>query len=394
MSRESKNYHVPESLAGSQLAAALRILVGELSWNAARKLIERRQVQVNGNLCVDPARKLKAADVLKVWTHPLSRPADERDVKLVFVDEHLVVVHKPSGVTTLRHPEEKLWPADRKQLQPTLDELVGKALAKYLGWSLPEQNDRDGRPPRRPYTQRELHARRDRKRGARNRWEDGSMPPLYAVHRLDRDTSGLIVFARTHEAETALIRIFRKHTIDRAYVAVVHGLPKAQTIASHLVRDRGDGIRGSTTIRPLPADAQHAVTHIKPLKRIGDLSLIECRLETGRTHQIRIHLSELGHMLCGEGTYTHELGKPARRDPSGAPRQALHAAELGFVHPITGEEMHFRAPLPEDLRRWLLTKVEGQTKPGKPSPPPPSESMETTPDVEEDEPEFDDSESE
>lgn len=356
MSRESKNYHVPENLEGSQIAAALRILVGDLSWNAARKMIEHRQVQVNGNLCIDPARKLKTGDVVKIWTHPLNRPADERDVKLVYVDDDIVVVHKPAGVTTLRHPEERTWPADRKQMQPTLDELARRVLAKYLDWPMPEESPRGERPPRRPYTMREEHARRDRKRAAKGH-DDSGLPPLYAVHRLDRDTSGLLVFARTNEAETALIRIFRKHTIDRSYLAVVHGLPKSQTVKSHLVRDRGDGLRGSTTLRPLPDDAQHAVTHIKPLKRIGDLSLIECRLETGRTHQIRIHLSELGHMLCGEGTYTHPLGKPATKDTSAAPRQALHAAELGFVHPITGEKLHFRAPLPDDLRKWLLSKV-------------------------------------
>ncbi len=346
------------------MTAALRILAGGLSWNIARKMIERRQVQVNGNLCVDQTRKLKAGDVVKVWTHPLSRPADERDVKIVFVDDHLVVVHKPAGVTTLRHAEEQSWPADRKQLQPTLDELTKKVLAQYLGWKSGDDSKKKKFTSRNDQAERRDYLKREARRSGRPINDGPPLPEIRAVHRLDRDTSGLLVFARTEATEIALIRLFRKHNIDRSYVAVVHGIPKAQTISSDLVRDRGDGLRGSSQAKPLPKDAQRAVTHVKPLKKIGDLTLIECRLETGRTHQIRIHLSEQGHTLCGEGTYTHALGKPPVRDTSGAPRQALHAAELGFVHPITGEELHFRAPLPEDLRRWLLTKVE------KPNPAP------------------------
>ena len=114
---------------GSSLAAALRQFLPDTSWNGVRKLIASRRVQVNGNLCLDEKRKLRAGDVIKLSEHSLPPPVDEEDVKLVYVDEHLVVVQKPAGVTTLRHREEIDLPQRRKQLQPTLDELISGALA-------------------------------------------------------------------------------------------------------------------------------------------------------------------------------------------------------------------------------------------------------------------------
>jgi 23S rRNA pseudouridine1911/1915/1917 synthase len=177
---------------------------------------------------------------------------------------------------------------------------------------------------------------------------------VYPVHRLDRDTSGLLVLARTREAERTLIRMFARHAIERAYVAVVRGHIGAETIETWLVRDRGDGLRGSSPLGASAEGAQRAVTHIRPLEQLPEYTILECRLETGRTHQIRIHLSELGHPLCGEKTYTHAPGRSLPPDASGAPRQALHAAALAFSHPITGEILRFRMPLPADLKQWLL----------------------------------------
>ena len=173
-----------------------------------------------------------------------------------------------------------------------------------------------------------------------------------------------MVFARTPQAEQALVRLFSKHKIERAYVAVVHGAVEEQTIHTWLVRDRGDGLRGSSPLGKEAPESQEAITHVKPLETFAaggqTYSLIECRLETGRTHQIRIHLSEVGHMLCGEKTYTHQSGEKPQRDFSAAPRQVLHAAVLGFVHPVTGEQIAFRTRLPQDLQEWLarLKKVQ------------------------------------
>ena len=145
--------------------------------------------------------------------------------------------------------------------------------------------------------------------------------------------------------------MFRRHTIERVYQAIVPGRVEAQTFASSLVLDRGDGRRGSTT---LPNVGKRAVTHVRPIEYLEGYTLLECRLETGRTHQIRIHLAEAGHPVCGEKVYHQPLFRKAAKDPSGAPRQALHAAELGFEHPITGTPLKFVMRLPPDLARLLV----------------------------------------
>ena len=343
----ARTFHLPAEHDGLSLPQALKQLLADQSWSQIRKLIGGRQVQVNGNLCLDEGRRVKASDVIKLWDHPLAKPAGEADVRITYCDEHLVVVQKPAGMTTLRHSAETDLPQRRKQLQPTLDELLPKALAKHLGIRLPVK----GRGS----------VIRAKRRAAR---PDPRLT-IRPVHRLDRDTSGLMVFARTAAAEQKLIRMFARHTVQRAYVAVAHGRVEAQTIDTWLVRDRGDGLRGSVVSSNVGPDgpagpeaphegAQRAITHLRPLEHLADYTILECRLETGRTHQIRIHLSERGHMLCGEKTYTHRVGGQPQEDTSRAPRHALHAAELALIHPITNQPLRFQMPLPKDLRQWLL----------------------------------------
>jgi 23S rRNA pseudouridine1911/1915/1917 synthase len=323
-------FHLAANDAGQPLSAALKRLFPDRSWSQVRKLIAGRRVEVNGNLCLDDARSVKGGDVVKVWEQARGAPVRKEDVRLVYVDEHLVVVQKPAGVTTLRHREEGDLPQRRKQLQPTLDELAPRLLAEHLGIRMPD--DREAK---------------------RRRVRPDKRLVVRAVHRLDRDTSGLMVFARTAEAERRLIRMFAKHEVQRAYVAVVHGRLEARSIETWLVRDRGDGLRGSAPLGQQAEGAQHAVTHVRPMEALADYMVVECRLETGRTHQIRIHLSEIGHRLCGEKVYTHPVGGKPVEDTSGAPRQALHAAELAFLHPFTGKAMRFRMALPKDLKAWL-----------------------------------------
>jgi 23S rRNA pseudouridine1911/1915/1917 synthase len=159
-----------------------------------------------------------------------------------------------------------------------------------------------------------------------------------------------MVFARTIEAERHLGRQFKQHTIHRRYLAIILGQVAAQKIETSLVRDRGDRRRGSTNLKDV---GKRAITHVRPIESFGKYSLVECRLETGRTHQIRIHLAELGHPLCGDKVYNQPLFKPPILDQSGAPRVALHAAELGFEHPITGESLRFEMALPADLAAFL-----------------------------------------
>jgi 23S rRNA pseudouridine1911/1915/1917 synthase len=300
---------------GETIGATMREWLPGQSWSQVRKLITARRVMLNGNLCIDPARRLKLQDVVKILPHPLAAPPSEADIHIHYLDTHLVVVEKPAGITSTRHKEEKNWPARRKQLQPTLDEMLPAVIAKQEG-----------------------------------RRAKSKLPPVRAVHRLDRDTSGLMVFARSQQAQMHLEQQFRKHTTKRRYLAIVHGYVKEQTIETCFVRDRGDGIRGSTT---LPNTGKHSTTHVRPIEKAGDYTLVECRPETGRTHQIRIHMAEIGHPLCGEKIYLQPLFRQPVKDTSGAPRLALCAVELTFQHPITGETMHFELSLAADLKQFI-----------------------------------------
>jgi len=320
------------------------------SWGEARKVISQRRVQINGNLCLDPARRLTERDVVKVWEVPLRKPVDESAIRFVHVDDDLVIVEKPAGVTSVRHFEERRMKHKRKQLQPTLEELLPMALAKYLRAKRTSSFAKEStvtesttpKPTRKKHSPKYLEAL-ERLAGRLT---------IIAVHRLDRDTSGLMIFARNRRTAVRLGELFRQHAIDRRYLAVVQGAPTAQTFDSHLIRDRGDGHRGSVS-EPIPDDAQRAVTHIRPIEAIGGYSVVECKLETGRTHQIRIHLAEAGHPLCGENIYHRSVDGRMHNDSSGAPRQALHSSALRFVHPMTGKILKFVMPWPDDLQRWL-----------------------------------------
>jgi 23S rRNA pseudouridine1911/1915/1917 synthase len=302
--------------AGETIGAALREWLPDQSWSQVRKLLTSRRVMLSGNLCVDSARRLKLQDVVKILPQPMAAPPTEADIRIVYLDAHLVVVEKPAGITSTRHKEEKNWPKRRKQLQPTLDEMLPALIAKQEG-------------------------KRSKKR----------LVPVRAVHRLDRDTSGLMVFARTPLAQERLEQQFRKHTTRRRYLAIVQGHVKEQTIESRLVRNRGDGIRGSTT---LPNVGKLSVTHVRPLETMGAYTLVECRPETGRTHQIRIHLADVGHPLCGEKIYLQPLFRKPLKDPSGAARLALCAVGLEFEHPVSGQKMQFSSPMPADLKQFML----------------------------------------
>jgi 23S rRNA pseudouridine1911/1915/1917 synthase len=315
---QPRRFHVDASGANTALGTLLRQSL-KITWGQARQLIATRRVQVNGNLCVDPGRRLAPGDVVHVFPHSLAQPPREVDVKIRHIDEHLVVVEKPSGMTTLRHPEERFWPAARRQRQPTLEECLNRIIAK-----------------------------RHRGRNAHK----GRIPRVRPVHRLDRDTSGVMVFARNVKAERGLIHQFAKHTITRRYLAVVVGQIAAQTIESVLIRDRGDGRRGSAP--PSQAErGKRAVTHVRPVEQLDGFSLVECKLETGRTHQIRIHLSDRGHPVCGDKVYSAKKFAKSKTDDANPPRLALHACELNFIHPITGKHMAFESPLPSDLRAFV-----------------------------------------
>jgi len=279
-----------------------------LSWSRARKLCSDGRVTVDGERCLDPAARISPDAIVavdpqapKLEKGPLAKSA------IVFSDRDVVVVDKPAGMLAV---------ADEPGNKETLAEYT-RTLLRRMG----------GR---------------------------GSDAGLGVVHRLDKDTSGLMVFTRTAEAKRILAARFRAHDIDRVYHAIAHGAVPETDIETHLVMDRGDGLRGShghfrRAHGAPPADARHSVTHVRPIERLEGATLVECRLETGRQHQIRIHLSELGHPLVGERVYIRDYQGPK----IDAPRTMLHARTLGFPHPKTGERVSFEREAPEDFREML-----------------------------------------
>jgi 23S rRNA pseudouridine1911/1915/1917 synthase len=337
-------FHLETTHEGQTVSSALRQLMGGASWKDVRAAIASRRVQINGNLCLDEARRLTAKDVIKLWKQPLAKPVASNDVKIVYADEFLVVVEKPPGVTSVRHFEERTLSNRRRQLQPTLDELLPDSLRQFLA--------RQTSSNYRPLKQTRKQLRNSSQNRSSSSREKGPKLTVIPVHRLDRETSGLMLFARDKNTAISLNRMFRKHTVDRRYQAVVLGDFKAATFDTYLVRDRGDGIRGSAK-EPIPEDAQRAITHARPMERLGEFTIVECKLQTGRTHQIRIHLSEAGHMLCGEPIYNRNTDGNRIQDNSQAPRQALHAYSLQLIHPMTQEKLSFKMAWPRDLENWI-----------------------------------------
>ncbi len=289
---------VPPELDGRRLDAALKALSG-VSWEQGRRLVGRGKVTVDGRVAAGDERVRAGMRIAANPSAPGRAAREARAVAIVHVDAAVVVVDKPPGVSTVPYGDE---PPDEQR--HTLDALVRAALAKKLGGT--------GRPP------------------------------LGVVQRLDKETSGLMVFARTLAAKRHLAQQLRVHSVHRVYRAIAHGAVRGGTFRSRLVANRGDGLRGSTRH---PKLGQEAVTHVTVLEALAGATLIACRLETGRTHQIRIHLAEADHPLVGERVYVRGFAGPR----IAAPRIMLHAAELGFVHPSSGKELRFTRDPPRDF---------------------------------------------
>jgi len=274
----------------------------DASWSDVRRFIDTAKVQVDGEICRDQAVRPSAGQQVKLEpAAPKPRPT-RVGFRLVHEDAHLVVIEKPEGISSV--------PFDRKETNTAMD-LIREA------W--------------------------------RHTGRAATKSPLYVVHRLDKDTSGLLCFAKTKLGERGLHTIFKNHLAERLYMAVAHGPVTPRRLASRLVANRGDGIRGSTR----HADqGQHAVTHVVKTEPAGPATLCHVRLETGRTHQIRIHLAEAGHPLVGETVYIRDWRREERPLlPSS--RLLLHAATLGFEHPVTGQPLMFTCDLPPDFQAAL-----------------------------------------
>ena len=276
-----------------RLDKALVSLAPEFSRSWLQQLIERGHVQVDGQTQTAPARKLKAGQALRLALVPTAESqafrAEALPLHLVYEDEHLLVVDKPAGLVV--HPAAGHWSGT----------LLNGLLAHHT-----------------------LAA---------------TLPRAGIVHRLDKDTSGLMVVAKTLPAMTALVRQIAARDVRRVYLALAQG----EARWAELVIDAPIGRDPASRLRmAVVASGKVARTDVERLAARGGYSALRCRLHTGRTHQIRVHLASRGHALVADATYG---GKPAL----GLSRQALHAVELGFVHPATGAAVLFQAPLPTDM---------------------------------------------
>jgi 23S rRNA pseudouridine1911/1915/1917 synthase len=289
-------FSVAEADAGARLDAVLARREEIGSRSLAERLLREGAVRVDGE-ARPKSHRLDAGAVVDV-SLPEPDPAlavAAVDVPVVYADEHVLVVDKPAGLAV--HPG-----AGRRE-----NTLAGQLLA--LGARGGDDPDRPG-----------------------------------IVHRLDRDTSGLLVAARSHEAYAGLREAIRRREVDRRYLALVVGRPRSRTgkIDAPLGRDRRDPTRRSLDTE----EPRNAVTFFKTLEVLPRHALLEVRLDTGRTHQVRVHLAAIDLPVAGDPVYgvPHDLGLE---------RQFLHAHRLSFAHPLTGEAVEAESPLPEDLTRAL-----------------------------------------
>ena len=281
MTRTTSRFTVPPEDAGLRLDQVVPRHVAGLSRRKARAVIDLGGVFVDRTRVKVAGRAVRAGQVVEVNVggavarEPVAGPA----LRIAFEDDHVVVVDKPAGLVTAPTPE-----SDRGDLLDLLS--------------------------------------RDRRE-------------VYLVHRLDLPTSGLLVFAKTRDANKQLGDAFVRHDVDREYRAVALGTVAAQVIDREI-------------------DHRRAVTRVDPIEVLAGLeaeaTLLTARLETGRTHQIRIHLAGIGHPVAGDHQHG---GNTERTFVPRCPRLALHAAVLGFTHPATGARVRFESPLPDELSRWV-----------------------------------------
>ncbi|RSV17747.1 RluA family pseudouridine synthase [Sphingomonas sp. ABOLG] len=288
-----------------RLDRALADAVPTLSRERLKVLINAGQVTREGLAVRDPARRAAAGEVYNVAV-PAPTPAhnEPQDIPLVvaYEDEHLIVIDKPAGLVV--HPAAG-----------NLDGTLVNALLHHCGGSLSGI---------------------------------GGVARPGIVHRIDKDTSGLMVAAKTDRTHEGLAKQFAAHTIDRRYKAIVGGrpMPPAGTVDAPLARSPHNRKKVA-----IVAGGKRAVTHYRTEHLLRDAALVECRLETGRTHQVRVHMASIGHALLGDPVYGRT--KPVHKrqlDELSFRRQALHAARLGFVHPITSTALSFESAMPADMQ--------------------------------------------
>lgn len=298
----------------------LMVHLANASRNKIQTAIDDGFIKVN-QTGVKASYKIKPGDVVTI---ALPKPRRENEIipqniplNIVYEDEAVLVLDKPAGMVV--HPAHGNW-----------DGTLINALV-YHFTQLPTGVNGEARPG--------------------------------LVHRIDKDTSGLLVIAKTEQAMTHLARQFFYHTIERKYTAVVWGMPEPPDGTVDIFIGRHPKDRRVMTTFPDGDYGKNAITHYRTVEQLRYISIIECQLETGRTHQIRAHMRHLGHPLFNDATYGGDRilkGSPFNRYKAFVencfqlcPRQALHARSLGFEHPVTGQKMYFESPLPADIEALI-----------------------------------------
>lgn len=304
---EAKIIFVSEAEAGVRLDVFLASHFPEFTRSYFQGLIEKELVLLNGNK-VKKREKPQAHDEIEIQfalTDEMAVTPESIPLDILFEDEHLIIVNKPPGMVV--HPAPGNWSGT----------FVNALL--YHCSQLPDCGD-----PKRPGI----------------------------VHRLDKDTSGLLVAAKTYQAHSKLVAAFSERQVHKEYIAVCEGMPAQRLIDEPIGRHPTN--RQQMAI--VPDKGKPARTHCFPLKTLGSFSLVQCLLETGRTHQIRVHLRHTGHPIVGDPIY----GNLAMNKKLNLSRQLLHAHRLSFIHPISGEMIEVEAPLPQDIKKFIqpLMKTE------------------------------------
>jgi 23S rRNA pseudouridine1911/1915/1917 synthase len=296
---------VPASAAGRRLDQALADLLPEHSRTRLRGWIEAGLVRVDGRVVTSPRHKLAGGEALAVLEGSAGTPshalAENIALTIVYEDDTLLVVDKPAGLVV--HPGSG-----------NPDGTLQNALLHHA-----------------PAL--------------------AALPRAGIVHRLDKDTSGLLVVAKTAQAQTDLVRQLAARTVAREYVAVVYGdVARDMTVDAPIGRHPTQRTSMAVVERGKPAR-----THVKVVERLGEATVVRCRLETGRTHQIRVHLAAAGHPLIGDPTYRarHQRAVDKIEAVRAFPLQALHARKLGLVHPVTGQAMRWESPVPADIESLI-----------------------------------------
>ena len=332
---EPLTFHITPDEAGQRLDKWIADQTEDLSRARVKALIEGGALTKDGALFDDPSWKMRAGETFHLIPPPVETPIPKPQaipLTVLYEDDDLIVVNKPAGMVV--HPAAGNWSGT---LVNALLHHCGETLSGIGGVARPG-----------------------------------------IVHRLDKETSGVMVVAKNDRAHKGLRKLFSAHNIHRAYLAICHGSPRPAlgTVDKPLARAGGDRKKISVVGWDRP-EGKEAVTHYKRLEAYGVgraklpgdaiASLLECQLETGRTHQIRVHMSSIGHPLVGDPVYGRSgLSGLSPGDPAAEKaidvvakfrRQALHAAKLGFIHPITGEDLTFKTDPPKDFER-LRTALE------------------------------------